>query len=64
MPGGVEKAAVSFGYMLLSNSFTRSATWASVISVDVGICRRQSPSGKAMSLATQTSMLFPTPRSV
>jgi hypothetical protein len=29
--GGLLKVAVSFGYMLLSNSVTSEATWASVI---------------------------------
>ena len=54
--GGVLKVAVSFGYMLPSNSVIRCATWASVICVDFAICVRQSPAGKARSFATQTSM--------
>jgi hypothetical protein len=41
---------------------TSDATCASVISVAAG--PRQSPAGKAMSFATQTSMFVPTPRSV
>ena len=55
---------VSFGYMLLSNSLIRPATWASVTVVEFGTCARQSPAGNAVSLATQTSILLPTPRSV
>ena len=62
--GGVLKAADSFGNMLLSNWSTRSATCASVTSVVSGDCVRQSPGREAVSLATQTSILSPTPRSV
>ena len=36
---------------------------SSVTTVEFGICRRQSPSGNSVSLATHTSMLSPTPRS-
>jgi hypothetical protein len=62
--GGVLKTDVSFGYMLLSNCVIRPCTCASVTVVEFGICARQSPAGNAVSLATQTSMWLPTPRSV
>ena len=56
--------AVSFGYMFVSNSVTRRATCASVTVVEFGIWARQSPAGNAVSFATHTSILSPTPRSV
>ena len=62
--GGVLNVAVSFGNMLPSNSVIRCSTCASVITVDEAICVRQSPAGKARSLATQTSIFEPTPRRV
>ena len=48
--GGVLKAAVIRGYMTVSNSVTIACTWASVTTVDAA--PRQSPAGKAVSLAT------------
>ena len=61
--GGLENSSVIFGYMFPSNSPTRYSTCASVMTLRTPSLR-QSPVGKFRLLATHTSILSPTARSV
>ena len=62
--GATLKAADSFGKMLVSNCSTSSSACPRVTVVLPGTVARQSPAGKAVSSATQTSMCAPTAWSV
>jgi hypothetical protein len=60
----VLNAAAAVGRTFVPNSAARTTICASETSVRPGMAARQSPAGNAVSFATQTSTLSPTPRSV